>query len=91
MADTLLEKLKILESQLQKLAAAAKEDLEMAQGLQKLLTPNRLPKVPGLECYAKHVSALGLSSDGFEILAQPKGTTIDFLMYWTESYGLVLF
>jgi hypothetical protein len=88
MADALLTKLNLLEAQLQKLVVAAKEDLELAKGLQKLLTPNRLPKIAGVDCVAKHVSALGLSSDGFEIQPAKTGRSVDILMYWTESYGL---
>ena len=82
------EKLSKLEISLRALLKSSEEDLEIAQHLQKVLHPNRIPKVPGLKCLARFISAQQLNSEGFDIIPTLKGKESWIIASWTESFGL---
>ncbi len=77
-----------LEDNLKKLLQTTQEDLILAQDLQKLLSPNRLPEVPGLKVQARYLPALQISAESFDILPTKDHKQIYFVSSWTESYGL---
>ncbi len=82
------EKLKIFESNLQDMLAATQEDLAIAEELQKVLMPNRLPEIPGLQCLARYIPAHQISCEGFDIIPTKDGRQVWLFTSWTESFGL---
>lgn len=86
--EKLKGKLEKLQSHLEVLLHSAEEDLEIGAGLQKLLHKNRLPEVHGLKCLARYISAHGISSEGFDLIATKKGREVWMIFSWAETYGL---
>jgi hypothetical protein len=83
-------KLSKLETHLKSLLESSSEELHIAKELQKLLHPNRLEKVPGIECLARYISAQDLSCEGFDFLT-PKGPHPReswFVGSWSETFGM---
>lgn len=86
----LKDKLTLLEQQLKSLLESSQEELQIARELQKFLHPNRIAKVPGVECLARYMSAQELFSEGFDFLTpkDPSPRESWFVANWTESFGM---
>ena len=87
-SDDLSQRLKKLEKNLEALLLSTREDLEIAQALQKQLFKERLPQIKGLKCLARYISASELSSDYFDIFGSLDGRHVWMITAWTESFGL---
>jgi len=86
--DSIRKKLKSFEANLQDLLKATKEDLDIAEQLQKFLMPNRLPEIPGMQCLARYIPAHQISCEGFDIIPTKDGRQLWIVSSWTESFGL---
>lgn len=84
----LKERLQRLELSLQKMLEHTHEDLKIAESLQKLLSQNRLPNVPGLKVQARYIPALQICSESFDIVPTKDHKQIWFVMSWTQTHGL---
>ncbi len=84
----LKEKLDTLESRIREILVNTNEDLKLAKKIQGLLMPNRLPKFPGLESYAKYISARELSSEFYDLIPTDNHRHLWIVQSWTSNFGL---
>ncbi len=82
------EKLLSFEKRIQELIASTQEDLMIAEQLQKILTPNRVPEIPGLKCIARYIPAFQISSEGFDVLPTKDGRQLWIVTSMAGNFGL---
>lgn len=81
-------KLVDFEKKLQDLLVSTQEDLGLAEELQKLLMPNRVPDVAGLNIMARYIPAYQISSESFDVIPTKEGRQVWIVTAQTETFGL---
>lgn len=81
-------KLVDFEKKLQDLLLSTQEDLSLAEDLQKLLMPNRVPEVAGLNIMARYIPAFQISSESFDVIPTKEGRQVWIITAQTETFGL---
>ncbi len=87
-SEDLKSKIIKLEKQISEILDNARNDLELATTLQKLLIPNRTQNISGIDCFTRYYSAGQLNSDTYDIIVSPNGRHLWFVHLWTGSFGL---
>jgi len=84
----LKNRLGALEGKLQKLLAMSHQDLEVAKRLQKLVVRDRLPKISGIDLFARHIPGQEIGAEAFDVIPTKDNRELYVLVHWTESFGL---
>jgi len=81
-------KLKLFEQKMRSLEHQFKEDLELAQKLQKLLIPQPLKSIPGLKCHVKYKSSVHAFNEYYDLFTSHKNSKLWLISSMTSSYGM---